>query len=171
MEGAFYLHAPLDYASTAALTEPSDGNSVERPLPGHAEIVFTMERVRELAEAEGNDNDILTLEGPDNAHDRHNKSVLAWFEGHEQGDLQIHRVQILRSELRQFWIWQLIPQVVSQIEKMGNSVGEGRDGEIVHFLNALQAKTGKDCLTLHQRERLDTHTEVARSPGSSGMRF
>jgi hypothetical protein len=162
INGGFYLHAPFDYKATAAQAPVGD-DVYERPLPGYAEIVFLMERVRELAEEEGADDDILTLEGPDD--DRHNAEALAWFEGKETSELKIHRVQVARSDLRQFWIWQLIPEVISQIEKLGNQAGEGRDAEIVQLLNALHDKTGDDCLSVHQREHLDTTTEASSSQG------
>lgn len=165
VDGAFYLHAPMDYAVVSAT--PPEVDTYVRPFPGHAEIVFLMERVRDLAEENGKDDDILTLEGPDAEHSRLERDTLDWFEGKHSGEIRTHRVQVMRGDLRQFWVWKLIPELIERIEALGSRVGEGRDGEIVQLLNALHAKTGEDCLELHQREHLDDKTDPHSGMGSS----
>jgi hypothetical protein len=140
-EGQFYIHGPVNFHEVAGSTPPdaADPNRWDRPQAGHNEIVFSMERLKALAEEEGSPTDLLTLEGPDaQKHGRDVDLTNAWFAGEPAEGLTLGRIQIPRTDLRTFWTWQLIPQFVSQLE--GMDVPPHHEGSFLSLLGQLQTQ-------------------------------
>ena len=140
IEGLFCLHAPLHYRAVAASTPV---RRAPRPYPGYAEIVVSMETIRQLAQEKGDSEDLLTLEGPDyEEHDPSDPTVIAWFKGIKAPAMTIRRVEIRRTELRRFWIGQFMPTLTSKLERQ--EPGPDEEHAFVLLLNQFEALVGKD---------------------------
>ena len=141
MDGQFYLHGPRNFQEVAASPPMADDDPKrwERPQAGHAEIVFSMDRLKALAEEEGEPSDLVTLEGPDaQAHGRYDDPVDAWFAGEPVEGLTLARIQIPRTNLREFWTWQLIHEIVGQLE--GADVPPEQEGAFLKVLGSFQTE-------------------------------
>ena len=138
-EGLFYLHAPLNYHEVAGSPPlPKDHpNYWDRPLPGHAIIVFSMERLKSLAEEEGSPDDLLTLEGPLDG-DRSDPAIEAWFYQDGPANGLLAQVQVPRTNLRAFWTWQILPELTSQLENC--KVLPDKEGSFIKLLEQLQSQ-------------------------------
>lgn len=117
-DGLFYLKAPLDYHKLAAAPT---SDVLDASDEGLAEIVFDMAKLRSLAREPGKDDDLILLEGPRHddggeSCDRHDPRADAWFAGHRDDDLATATVQMLRGDLRSFWVWTLVADIISSLE-------------------------------------------------------
>jgi hypothetical protein len=123
-DSTFRLTAPVDYrAIESSHPTPSISQGVIENLPpGYAEILFTMARVRKEAEASGDGDDIVVLEGPDNSYDQYSMYVELWFESATTIDIRTATVQVRRSHLRRLLADHIVQQIEDQLHCIEHDV-------------------------------------------------
>lgn len=137
-QGQFYLHGPVNFQEVSSSPAPlHDTDQHVRPQPGHAEIVFSMERLKALAEEEGQPTDVLTLEGPSaQNHGQYDDLSNAWAAGETAQGMTLDRIQVLRTHLREFWTQQLLCEHVNQLQ--GMDVAPDQEGSFLSLLGQFQ---------------------------------
>lgn len=143
-EGLFYLSGPIDYLAKAAEPQLDERERaaawIAGTLSGEDEIIFSMERVAELAMAEGPGEEILTLMGPARAHqDRYDDSARVWFEGQTEA-VETTQIQVQREQLRQLWLWTVQDDVISALEDYVNKAHGDTTLDAIHVLNDIRTR-------------------------------
>lgn len=119
LDGLIYLQAPIDYED---MVKRGPGYSSDLANKGaYPTIICDLEVLGRLAEEEGDDGEVLTLEGPDRSgydYDRHSKEVSGWFMGIRDAGVHTLELQVTRGDLREFWSSNLQGVLTDELEKL-----------------------------------------------------